>query len=111
MENDIISADIIDYIGKYEDGILVLLSIGYKGNYTEGTIYYTNEDLVLTVDKSIEEDLKCYIEDWSGYQNLIESILKKLSPYNQMISTLKEVDFSKYFSNNEIEDNMDSKNE
>jgi ATP-dependent exoDNAse (exonuclease V) alpha subunit len=44
MSDEILmTADIIDYLGKYENGVLVLLSIGYKGEFTEGTIYYSNE--------------------------------------------------------------------
>ena len=44
MDNEIkITADIVDYLGKYEDGVLVLLSIGYKEEYTEGTIYYSDK--------------------------------------------------------------------
>jgi hypothetical protein len=42
MENQLeITADILDYLGKYENGVLVLLTIGYKGEFTEGTIYYS----------------------------------------------------------------------
>ena len=59
MSDEILmTADIIDYLGKYENGVLVLLSIGYKGEFTEGTIYYSNEMLSLTVDESIGQNTK-----------------------------------------------------
>lgn len=97
MENQIeITADILDYLGKYENGVLVLLTIGYKGDFTEGTIYYSNEALALTVDESIEQDLGMKIEFWDGYRDLIISILKKVVPYNEIINRLDEIDFSKY---------------
>jgi hypothetical protein len=97
MENQLeITADILDYLGKYENGVLVLLTIGYKGDFTEGTIYYSNEALALTVDESIEQDLGMKIEFWDGYRNLIISILKKVVPYNEIINRLDEIDASKY---------------
>jgi hypothetical protein len=97
MENQLeITADILDYLGKYENGVLVLLTIGYKGDFTEGTIYYSNEALALTVDESIEQDLGMKIEFWDGYRDLIISILKKVVPYNEIINRLDEIDISKY---------------
>jgi hypothetical protein len=106
MDNEIkITADIVDYLGKYEDGVLVLLSIGYKDEYTEGTIYYSDKILSLTVDESIENDLGTPIELFDGYRDLIVEILKKVVPYNEIINRLDEVDFSQYF----IEKDADSK--
>ena len=97
MDNKLeITADIVDYLGKYENGVLVLLSIGYKGQFTEGTIYYSDQALALTVDESIEEDLGMRIELWSGYRDLLISILKRVVPYNEIINRLDEIDTSKY---------------
>ena len=97
MENQLeITADILDYLGKYENGVLVLLTIGYKGEFTEGTIYYSDQMLALTVDESIEKDLGMKIEFWDGYRDLIISILKKVVPYNEIINRLDEIDVSKY---------------
>lgn len=93
-----IKADIIDYLGKYENGVLVLLSINYNENFTEGTIYYSDKVLSLTVDESIEKDLGMPIEFWEGYRDLLESILKRVVPYNEIINRLDEIDFSNYFN-------------
>ena len=102
MSDEILmTADIIDYLGKYENGVLVLLSIGYKGNFSEGTIYYSNEMLSLTVDESIEEELGMKIELWDGYRDLLISILKKVVPYNEIINRLDEVDFTIYVEDDE----------
>lgn len=98
MDEIKITADIVDYLGKYEDGVLVLLSIGYKGEFTEGTIYYSNKDLTLTVDESIEMDLGMPIELWKGYRELLVSILKKVVPYDEIINRLDDIDFTSYFT-------------
>ena len=94
-----ITADILDYLGKYENGVLVLLTIGYKDTFTEGTIYYSDKMLVLTVDPSIEQDLGSPIELWPGYQDLLILILKKVVPYNEIINRLDDLDASKYSIN------------
>ncbi len=104
MDNEIkITADIVDYLGKYEDGVLVLLTIGYKEEYTEGTLYYSDKMLALTVDESIEKDLDSPIEFWSGYKELLISILKRVVPYNEIINRLDDVDFNQYFGDINIE--------
>ena len=104
MDNEIkITADIVDYLGKYEDGVLVLLSIGYKEEYTEGTIYYSDKMLALTVDESIENDLGTPIELWSCYKDLLISILKRVVPYSEIINRLDDVDFTQYFGDVKIE--------
>lgn len=92
-----IKVDILDYLGKYENGILVLLSVNYNNNFTEGTLYYSDEMLALTVDESIEQELGHKIEFWDGYRELLTSLLKKVVPYDEMIGRLDDVDFSPYF--------------
>ena len=91
-----IKADIVDYMGKMEGGILVLLSISYGGKFTEGTIFYTPDNFAITVDRSVEDAIGSPIELWSGYKALAESILTKLIPCAELINRIDEVDFSKY---------------
>jgi len=91
-----IKADIVDYMGKYEDGVLVLLSINCNGSFTEGTVFYTNDNLVLTVDQSIEELLGGPIETWVGYKSLLESIFIKLVPCSEVIGRLDDINLDSY---------------
>jgi hypothetical protein len=93
-----IKADIVDYMGKYETGILVLINVGVDDKFYEGTIFYSDKDIVLTVDDSIEEKLGIQIELWDGYKGLLESILGKLIPYEEISKRIDEVDFEKYVS-------------
>jgi hypothetical protein len=91
-----IGADVIDYLGKYENGILVLLSINFNDEFTEGILYYSDTALTLTVDESVEKQLNHPIEYWSGYKKFLESILKKVVPYDEIITRIDDIDFSKY---------------
>lgn len=93
-----IKADIVDYMGRYETGILVLINVGVDDKFYEGTIFYSDKDIVLTVDDSIEEKLGTQIELWDGYKGLLESILGKLIPYEEISKRIDEVDFEKYVS-------------
>ena len=91
-----IKADIVDYMGKYENGVLVLLSINCDGSFSEGTVFYTEDSLVLTVDYTIEEKLNGPIEAWPGYKELLESIFKKLVPCSEIYNRIDEFDLYKY---------------
>lgn len=93
---DIITVDILDYLGKHEDGILTLLSLGYQDEYYEATFYYTKEMLALTPDDSLEQKLGCQIEDWHDYNNLMIEIIKKVVPYEQMINMVDDFKPEKY---------------
>ena len=100
-----IKADIMDYLGKYENGVLVLLSVNYNNKFSEGTLYYSDKMLALTVDEKIEEELGQSIELWDGYRDLLISILKKVVPYDEMINRLDDIDFANYF--NTSDDSLD----
>lgn len=91
-----IKADILDYLGKVDEGILVMLSLSYEGEYYESTFYYKDRLVVLTPDEKLEEKLGSVIEDWEGYNDLMLDIIKKLVPYDEMITRVDEVDFSQY---------------
>jgi len=91
-----IKVDIVDYMGKMEGGILVLLSVNCDGSFSEGTIFYTPENLALTVSQEVEEKIGSPIEVWEGYQDLVVSTLKKLIPCEELLKRMDDVDFSKY---------------
>lgn len=95
MENNI-NIDIVDYMGKFKEGVFVMLSVNYNNEFYEGTLFYTETDVRLTVDSRIEESLGCTIENWDGYMNLLEKTLRKCVPYSEIISRLDEVNFDDY---------------
>lgn len=111
MEIKII-ADVIDYLGKYENGVLVLLSINYKDIFTEGVFWYSSNNISLEISKDIENDIDMPIEAWDGYLELVESILKKVVPYNEIINRLDEVDLTKYQiqSQSKVGEDIDNEN-
>ena len=85
--------DIIEYLGKFEDGVLVLISLNYEDNYYDTTFYYKENFVTLTIDEDLEQVIG-QIEFWPGYNNLVLDIMKKVIPYNEIITRLDEIDFS-----------------
>lgn len=88
--------DIIEYLGKFEDGVLVLISLNYEGNYYDTTFYYKDNFVTLTIDDDLEEIIG-QVELWSGYNNLVLDIMKKVIPGYEILGRLDELDFSGFF--------------
>ena len=84
------TVDSLDYVGKHEDGILVLISVGYEEEYYEASFYYRESFVVLTVEERFEKKIDCQIEDWEGYESLVYQIITKVVPYQEMINRIDE---------------------
>ncbi len=98
-----IKFDIIEYLGKIENGVLVILTLNYENEFYESTFYYKNQFVTLTVDEKLEEILSCEIEKWDGYNKLVLEIVERVVPYDEIINTLDEIDLDYYFSEVEQE--------
>lgn len=93
---DEIKFDIVEYIGKLDDGIYVSLSLNYNDEYYESVFFYKKELVALTVDEKLEDLLGCSIEDWSGYGSLMLKIVDRVVPYDEMINRIDEFDKNVY---------------
>lgn len=92
---DKIEPSILEYLGKFEQGILVLISFTVGSEYYEGTFYYDEENVVLTISEEMEKKYG-EIKKNSQYPSIIRTILKKIVPFNDMYGRLDPVDFSKW---------------
>lgn len=89
---------IIDYLGKLDFGVLVLISIVYNQEYFEATFFYTEEQMVLTISEDLEEKIGGDIKQDPEYPELLKDILKRLIPFNEIYNRLDDIDFSKWTS-------------
>ena len=81
-------ASILDYLGKYENGIMARVSIVIDDKYFEGIFYYTDTYLVLTVEKELEENIfHCPIEEWENYEPLMQYLINRVVPWSEMINS------------------------
>lgn len=90
-----IKTSIIEYLGKVDGGILVLIGITYENKYYEGTFFYDPKNILLTVS----EDLESIIGDITKhpeYIDILKELLKKVVPYEEMYDRIDEVNFSRW---------------
>jgi hypothetical protein len=92
---DKIEPSILEYLGKFEQGILVLISLSVGKEYYEGTFYYDQENIVLTVSEQMEEKYGD-IKKNPQYSSIIKNLLQKIVPFKDMYGRLDSVDFSKW---------------
>jgi hypothetical protein len=92
---DKFEVSIIEYLGKVDSGILVLLGITYQSKYYEATFYYNDKDILLTISQELEE-ITGDIKEHSEYANILMDILKKVIPFNEMYDRIDDVNFSRW---------------
>ncbi len=93
---DKFQVSILEYLGKLESGIMVLLSITYNNNYYECTYFYTDKDIVLTATQELEEEIGHKITEDDNYKDLIKSIIKMVVPYKEIYGRLDDIDFRRW---------------
>lgn len=86
---------ILEYLGLVNDGVLMLISIVYNENYYEGTFYYTDKDILLTVSEDLEKDLGHSIKEDENYIKILKDILQKMAPYEEVKNKLEPVNFKR----------------
>jgi hypothetical protein len=84
-----ITPSVIDYLGKYESGIVVLIGLMYLDNYYEGIFYYTNDRMIITIDDSLKS-LIGEIELHEDFFPLMEKIINIVQPYERIINDLND---------------------
>ena len=86
-----IKASILDYLGKYEGGILASVGLMVEGTFYNGIFYYTSDKMIITVDDNFIEAFG-NIEELESYLPLMESIINMVDPYESIIDNLKDYD-------------------
>ena len=85
-------ASILDYLGKFEGGIMVKVAIVIDENYFEAIFYYTEERCLITVDEELEEKyFGGIIEQWSEYKNLMKYLINHVVPWKEMFNSIDDV--------------------
>jgi hypothetical protein len=84
-----IKPSILDYLGKYENGILVSVGLMYEGNFYNGIFYYTVDKMIITPDDNFTETVG-EIELLEDYLELMETIINMVEPYENIIGDLKD---------------------
>lgn len=94
--NDL-NVSIIKYLGKVEDGIIVLVTINVPSEDVsfDATFYYTDTKMILTISEELEEiigDIKSLPE----YPQILRLCLRKVVPYHELINSIDPLDVKPY---------------
>jgi choline kinase len=90
-----ISISILEYLGKVENGILVLIGVVHDKVYYEATFFYTEKDMILTISDDLEEvigDIKFHPE----YSQILSELMKKVVPFDQLFDSIDPVNFARW---------------
>lgn len=90
------SISVLEYLGKIADGLLVLLSVIYEGEYYEATVFYNNTTFIITADEELEAKLQTKIENLTDYQKIKEDLKLKLVPFDQIVNRIDKLDVSRW---------------
>lgn len=90
------TTSLLEYLGKYEGGIIALISIIYDSKYYEGTFFYNETHVVLTPPLELEEVLGHSIIEDDEYKDMVKDIVKFVVPYKEMYNRLDDLDLDKY---------------
>ncbi len=91
-----ITASILDYIGKYEGGILVSVSLMFKERYYNSIFYYTSSEMIINVEESMTKDMGFEIEQHKDYLKLLKSVIKQCEPFENIFDKLEEIKTNDY---------------
>lgn len=80
---------VLDYLGKYENGILVSIGITYQDKFYQSIFYYTEDKMIITIDEPLR-DLIGDIEYHPNYVEFMETIINMVEPYHDIINDMKE---------------------
>jgi hypothetical protein len=86
---------VLEYLGKVEGGVLVLLSVIYERKYYEATFFYDEKNIIFTISDELESmvgDIKKHPQ----YFECLRDILRKVVPHNEMFERIDPVDFSRW---------------
>ena len=85
-----IKASILDYIGKYEGGILTSVGLMLEGEFYDAIFYYTKNKMIITINEDMRNKIGD-IELHEDYVPLMESIINKVDPYEEMVNKLNDI--------------------
>lgn len=90
------NVDIVEYLGKFDNAIFVKLLISSEDKFWDAIFYYKENLITLTVDKDLEKELDCKIEEWESYSDLVYLIIDKLPPYETLLNQVDKLNLNLY---------------
>ena len=90
-----ISVSILEYLGKVEDGVLVLIGVVHNKVYYEATFFYTEMAMIFTISEELEAVIG-EIKNHPEYTLILRDLIKMVVPYSQMYDSIDPVNFARW---------------
>lgn len=87
-----ITGSIIDYIGKYEEGILVSVGLMYNNKFYDAIFYYTKDQMIVNTDRKFREELGFHIQEHEDYLPLMKSLIEQCEPFESIIDQMVDIE-------------------
>ena len=91
-----IIVSVLDYIGRYEIGVLVSCGLMYEGQFYGGILFYTDKHVTINVEDSLTQKLGCQIEDHPEYLDIIRILMSKVDPFEKVFPNLPDIRMEDY---------------
>lgn len=103
-----ITASVLDYLGKFEGGIVTSISLMYNDNFYNAIFYYTENKMIINIDDNLKQQIG-EIEETEHYVSLMQSIINMVAPYETIIDELKDIEdyYNSIFQSEDSEKNDD----
>lgn len=86
-----ITVSVLDYIGRFEIGVLVSCGIMYEGQFYGGILFYTEDHMNINVEESLTEKLGHPIEEDPEYLDILRILISKVEPFENVFPNLPDL--------------------
>jgi hypothetical protein len=91
-----ITVSVLDYIGRYEIGVLVSCGLMYEGQFYGGIFFYTDTQMNINVEESLTQKLGHPIEEDPEYLDILRILISKVEPFEKVFSNLPDIKMEDY---------------
>lgn len=91
-KNDILIPSLSDYIGRFNGGVMAAVGIMYKGIYYDSVLFYTDKEVIITVDDDLLNVLGCHVEELPYFNEFMEYVMGTVDPYESVYDKLEDID-------------------
>ena len=91
-----ITVSVLDYIGRYEIGVLVSVGLMFEGQFYGGIFFYTDKQMNINVEDSLVKKLGHPIEEDPEYLEILRILISKVEPFEKIFPNLPDVQMQDY---------------
>lgn len=91
-----ITVSVLDYIGRFEIGVLVSCGIMYESQFYGGILFYTENQMNINVEDALTQKLGHPIEEDPEYLEILRILISKVEPFEKVFPNLPDIRMQDY---------------